>query len=105
MCSQGCHPPIGANHKDSIPLASDWISNGHVTHFWPMKHSGKSAETPLRKLSLFLRKKPKREAILPFDIVVSSCDSMSPSVQKKANPQVAEHGDGKHPILDLTSEP
>lgn len=84
-----------------IPRASDWVNSGHVTPFWPMKHSGKSAETPLRKLSLLLRKKHKREAVLPLDTVVSGCDSMSLPVQKKSNPQMAEQGDGKYPNLDL----
>lgn len=88
-----------------IPRASDWVNSGHVTYFWPMKHSGKSAETPLRKLSLLLRKQHRREAVLPLDIVVSGCDFMSRPVQKKPNPQMAEQGDGKYPNLDLILQP
>lgn len=101
----GLPPSDRTQPQRFIPRASDWVNSGHVTYLWTMKHSGKSSETPLRKLSLLLRKQHRREAVLPLDIVVSGCDSMSRPVQKKSHPQMAEQGDGKYPNLDLILQP
>lgn len=44
MCSQGGNPLVKTDHNGSDPFVSDWVKNGHVAHFGPMKLSGKSAK-------------------------------------------------------------
>lgn len=84
------------NHNSSIPLASDWVEKGHVTHFQPMEHSGKSSETPLRKeFSFLFRKKHERERVLPSDIAASGCDSWDCHGHVTIGPEESQPMDGR----------
>lgn len=60
-CPRGDSELVQESHDNSIPLAGDWLRNGHMIQVWPLKCGRKSVKETLGKFYLKLIQRPMEE--------------------------------------------